>query len=99
MGECMIERPMAGTLNSKSVYGQSYGNYECFRSSKLNKIFNLSRSFNPLIRNWYKKHRMPRLRFAPSLWNYGGEIQWTQRHFNMNRKKKRIELFPWRASK
>lgn len=92
----MEDRPFAGMLNSKSVYGQSWGDYGCFRICKLNKIDCLAKDFNMLRFKWYKKHRLPYLVFAPSLWNYDGEIQWTQRHNNQGRKKKRIELFRWR---
>lgn len=92
----MKERQFAGYLNSKSVYGQSYSDYSVLRTFKWTKINNLSKKINPLIFKWYKKHRLPYLAFAPSLWNHDGEISWTQRHNNQGRKNKRVELFRWR---
>jgi hypothetical protein len=91
----MKERQFAGMLNSKSVYGQSYSDYSVLRTFKWTKINNLS-MVNPLCFKWYKKYRPPYLAFAPSLWNYGGEISWTQRHMNRFRKNKKIKLFRWR---
>lgn len=84
-----------GTLNSKSVYGQSYGDSECFRIHKLNNIFCLQTN-NMLVTKWFRKYRIPKLKFAPSLWNYAGEITFTQRQENRNRKNKRVELMRWR---
>lgn len=78
----MKEGQFAGMLNSKSVYGQSWGDYSMFRTFKWTKINNLSRVVNPLRFKWYNKHRLPYLAFAPSLWNYDGEISWTQRQNN-----------------
>lgn len=93
----MKERQFAGMLNSKSMYGQSYGDYECFRIHKLNLIANFSGTYNRLRFKWYKKHRYPKLYFAPSLWNYDGEISWSQRQENQGRKKKKFEMFRWRV--
>ena len=92
----MKERQFAGMLNSKSVYGQSYSDYSVFRTFKWTKINNLSKVYNHLRFKWYKRHRLPKLSFAPSLWNYDGEISWTQRQNNQGRKNKRVELFRWR---
>ena len=84
-------------LNSKSVYGQSYGDYECFRSRKLNNIFCLAKDYNTTRFKWFKKYSIPKLRFAPSLWNYGGEIIWTQRQENTGLRVSRrsVDLMRW----
>lgn len=93
------DRPMAGTLNSKSVYGQSYSSMEVLRFCKYVKIQNLIHSSSKW-RRWYKVDRYMYPAWSKSLWGRSRkDVEWTQRQNNFGRKKKRIDLFPWRADK
>ena len=86
----------SGMLNSKSIYGQSWGGSECFRAFKYNRILNLNPVFNPLFCSWFKKNKVVFPSWGKSLWNYRGEITYTQRQENKGGKVKKVVLFRWR---
>lgn len=86
----------SGMLNSKSVYGQSYGDYECFRIHKLNKLYSLFQPNNVIFWGWYKKNKRIFPSWGKSLWNYAGEVTYTQRQENRGRRVKKVVLFRWR---
>lgn len=93
----MRERQFAGYLNSKSVYGRSYSDSEGLRFCKYIKIQNLIHS-SATWRRWYSVSHYMYPSWSKSLWNRGRkDVEWTQRQNNFGRKKKRIELFPWRV--
>ncbi len=93
----MKERQFAGMLNSKSVYGQSYSNYEVLRTFKYNKILELQKT-SKIWRSWYKKNKGFYPSWGVSLFSMGSYLTFTQRQENEGRKKKRIELFRWRSN-
>ena len=86
----------SGMLNSKSVYGQSYGDAECFRIHKLNKVYSLFQVNNVIFWSWHKKGKKIFPSWGKNLWNHNGEITYTQRQENKGRKVKKVVLFRWR---
>jgi len=90
---------LKGTLNSKSVYGQSYfGGQDYRRFNKYTKIRDLFQD-NPKARTWFankfwKYSQRSSVYFVPFYANYKACVG--QRAYNKDRKKKSIHLFPWR---
>lgn len=95
----MNNRSFAGMLNSKSVYGQSWGSSENFRLAKFNRISMLECCSNLLWRGWYKKSKLIYPEWAPWLYNIRGDLTYSQRTENMQRKKKKFEMFRWKQHK
>lgn len=92
-----------GTLNSKSVYGQSYSSSECLRSMKLGRLLERS-AINDLTCKWHKRDRGMYPSWATSLYNYPGDrTTFTQRHDNVfyrkTVRKPRLQLFRWKMRK
>lgn len=92
----MKERQFAGMLNSKSVYGQSWGDSIYFRLCKYDKVQATRKRWSGLWIKWNKHTKFHRPSWAKSLYNSFGDVEWTQRHNNQGRKNKKIELFRWR---
>lgn len=93
----MKERQFAGMLNSKSVWGQSYfGGSESLRFHKYCKIDSLF-TYSHLMLKWYRACRIVFPSWGKSLWNYSGEITFTQRQENKGRKVKKFEMFRWKS--
>lgn len=91
----MKERQFAGTLNSKSVYGQSYSNYEVLRTFKYNKTLELQKT-SKIWSSWYKKKKGFYPSWGVSLFSVGNYLTFTQRQENQGRKNKCIELLRWK---
>lgn len=91
----MEDRRFAGMLNSKSMYGRSYSDYEVLRTFKYNKILKLQKT-SVIWRNWYSKDKFMYPSWGSSLFKTGSYLTFTQRQENLDRKKKRIKLMRWK---
>ena len=86
-----------GMLNSKARYGQSWGDNQTLSFKKYCALMEICIPHSGLWLKWNKRTKLIYPSWGKGLWNWGGDISWTQRHANKWRKKKRIEFFPWRS--